>query len=295
MTDSSNSGSPLYHRVQLAADFLRSQLPAPLPRVAIILGSGLGSVSSQLASPTEIPYSAIPSFPVGKVDGHRGRILSGTLNDTPALIFEGRAHAYEGFSPADTTFPIRVIAALGIQSLVVTNAAGAVREDLRPGDLVAISDHINLTGLNPAAGPDVSDPDSAAPDPNPRLGPRFFDMSAAYSPRLRSLAIAEAARQGWTMPIGVYIGVLGPSFETPAEIRAFRTMGADLVGMSTVLEVITARQLRLEVCGISCVTNMAAGILDQPLTHGEVTLVGKQSSARLGALLSVLIPQIATE
>ncbi len=289
MTDS------LYHRVQVAADFLRSRLPAPLPRVAIILGSGLGGVTAQLASPSEIPFAEIPFFPVGRVDGHRGHLSLGTLGGTPALVFEGRAHAYEGFSPSDTTFSIRVIAALGIKSLVITNAAGAIREDLRPGDLVAISDHINLTGFNPAAGADVSDPDTAAPNPNPRLGPRFFDMSAAYSPRLRLLAIAEAARQGWRMSEGVYIGVLGPSFETPAEIGAFRSIGADLVGMSTVLEVITARQLGLEVCGISCVTNMAAGILDQPLTHGEVTLVGQQSSARLGALLSALIPRIATE
>jgi purine-nucleoside phosphorylase len=285
-----NARPDLYERVQQAAEYLRSRLPAPLPRVAVILGSGLGGVTGQLASSVEIPYAEIPSFPVGQVDGHRGRLLSGTLGGAQALVFEGRAHAYEGFSLADTTFAVRVIAALGIPSLIVTNAAGAVREDLHPGDIVAISDHINFTGINPAAGPGAAELES---ETVARLGPRFFDMSAAYSPHLRSLAQSEAARQGWTMPSGIYIGVLGPSFETPAEIRAFRTLGADLVGMSTVHEVITARQLSLEVLGISCVTNMAAGILNQPLTHGEVTLIGEQSSARLGSLLAALVPQIA--
>jgi purine-nucleoside phosphorylase len=192
---------------------------------------------------------------------------------------EGRVHGYEGYAPEDVTFAVRVLAALGIKSLVITNAAGGIRQDLRAADLVAISDHINLTGINAASGPH-----------DERLGPRFFDMSDAYSSRFRRLAKDEAARQGWTMAEGVYLGVQGPSFETPAEIRAFRTLGADLVGMSTVHEVTIARQCGMEVLGISCVTNMAAGVTDRPLGHGEVMETAAAASAKLGALLRDLVP-----
>jgi purine-nucleoside phosphorylase len=193
---------------------------------------------------------------------------------------QGRVHAYEGYSPEEVTFPTRVLGRLGIDTLVVTNAAGGVRLDLQQGQLVLISDHINLTGRNPLVG--LNDE---------RLGQRFFDMTEAYSKRLRLLAQTAAARHGIALPEGVYLSLSGPSFETPAEIRAFRSWGADLVGMSTVQEVIVARHMGIAVLGISCVTNMAAGILDQPINHLEVMETGARAQARLTTLLAELLPR----
>jgi purine-nucleoside phosphorylase len=203
---------------------------------------------------------------------------------------QGRVHAYEGYSMAQVTFPVRVLGLLGVEKLIVTNAAGGINRDYGQGAIVAISDHINLTGTNAALGPN-----------EPRFGlifgsgQRFFDMSTAYSPRLRKLAIAEAVKQGWILNEGVYIAVLGPSYETPAEIRAFRTLGADLVGMSTVHEVIVARHMGIEVLGLSVVTNMAAGVLDEPINHEEVMEIGQRISGQFTSLLTALIPQIANE
>jgi purine-nucleoside phosphorylase len=275
----------LYDRVTEAAQFLAARLPAA--KTAIVLGSGLGGVTDKIAAAVEIPYREIPHFPGTAVEGHRGRLLAGLIGDTtggvPVLAFEGRVHGYEGYSPAETTFAIRVMAALGIKTVILTNAAGGINEGYQPGDLVAISDHINLTGTDPAAGPH-----------DERLGPRFFDMTHAYAPHLREFARSVAGDQGWVMNEGVYIGVSGPSFETPAEIRAFRAMGADLVGMSTVHEVIIARQAGLQVLGISCVTNMAAGVLDRPLGHSEVMETGARASGRLGELLAALVARLAT-
>jgi purine-nucleoside phosphorylase len=275
----------LHDRVLQSSDFVRNRLRdarAAEARVAIVLGSGLGSVTDQLAVRIELPYADIPYLPATAVEGHRGRLLAGLLGGEPALIFEGRIHGYEGYTPEETTFTIRVMAALEINTLIVTNAAGAIRESFGNGELVAIADHINLTGVNAAAGPHEE-----------QLGPRFFDMSRAYDPALRALAQDTASQQGWQMAEGVYLGVQGPSFETPAEIRAFRTLGADLVGMSTVHEVIVARQCGLRVLGISCVTNMAAGVLDQPLQHGEVMATGAAASLQLGTLLSALMPRLS--
>jgi purine-nucleoside phosphorylase len=239
-------------------------------------------------NPVAIPYSEIPHFPQSTVAGHSGRLVLGTIAGVPVAVMQGRVHAYEGYSMHQVTFPTRVLGLLGINRLVVTNAAGGINTRYGQGAIVALSDHINLTGANAALGPN-----------EPRFGltsshgQRFFDMSAAYSPRLRTLARNEAARQGWTLDEGVYIAVLGPSYETPAEIRAFRNLGADLVGMSTVHEVIVARHMGIEVLGLSVVTNMAAGVLDQPINHEEVMQIGQRIAAQFTNLLTALIPQLA--
>ncbi len=260
-----------------AGAYLRSQLGSRADaKIAIVLGSGLGAFSSKLLDPTMLPYAQIPHFPMSAVPGHAGQLVAGTLGGTPVLVLQGRVHAYEGHSANAVVFAVRTLAALGVKVLVLTNAAGAIRLDLQQGQLVLLSDHINLTGLNPAGGPALAGQ------------PRFFDMTEAYSRRLRELAQAAS---GTSLIEGTYIGVLGPSFETPAEIRAFRTMGADLVGMSTVLETIAARQTGVQVLGISCVTNMAAGITAHPLSHEEVLATGRGAEQELAALLTGFVPQ----
>jgi purine-nucleoside phosphorylase len=265
----------LFERAEEAAGAIRERI-AVQPRVAIVLGSGLGSFAERIEQPVSIPYPEIPHFPRPTVEGHNGRLVVGTVAGTPVAVMQGRVHAYEGYSPEEVTFPVRVLGRLGITTLVVTNAAGGVRLDLRQGQLVLLSDHINLTGRNPVAGPN-----------DQRLGPRFFDMTNAYSKRLRLLAHSAAE-----FAEGVYLGLSGPSFETPAEIRAFRSLGADLVGMSTVHEVIVARHMGIEVLGISCVTNMAAGILEQPINHQEVMETGARAQAQLTSLLVTLLPAL---
>ena len=269
-------------RLAEAADFLRQHLgPKAEARIAVVLGTGLGAFASQLAATAELPYGAIPHFPVSGVAGHAGRLVAGTLRGVPVLVLQGRIHAYEGYPAADIVFGVRTLAALGVRVLILTNAAGGIRLDLRQGQLVLISDHINLSGLNPAVGPLLENKE------------RFFDMSEAYSRRLRELAHAAAAANGSYITEGVYVSVLGPSFETPAEIRAFRIMGADLVGMSTTLEAIAARQAGVEVLGISCVTNMAAGVEPHPLSHAEVLETGRAVEQQLAALLSEILPRTA--
>ena len=264
--------------VQEAAAFLRKRLGDPSPaaiKIAIVLGSGLGAFASQLTDPVTLPYADIPHFPVSAVPGHAGQLVAGMLDGVPVLVMQGRVHAYEGHSANSVVFAVRTLAALGVKVLVLTNAAGGLRLDLRQGQLVLLSDHINFTGLNPSAGPALAGQ------------PRFFDMTGAYSRPLRELAQAASSIP---LPEGVYLGVLGPSFETPAEIRAFRTMGADLVGMSTVLETIAARQAGVAVLGISCVTNMAAGITAHPLSHEEVLATGRAVEHGLAALLTGFVP-----
>ena len=267
----------LYERASEAAAFLESKTPLR-PLVAVVLGSGLGGFASTLEDPIAIPFAEIPHFPQSTVPGHSGRLIAGTLHGTPVAVMQGRVHAYEGYSSEQVTFPIRVLARFGVRGIVLTNAAGGIRESFAQGDLVLISDHINFTGCNPASGPN-----------DERLGPRFFDMTEAYSRRLRTLA----NENGPPLQEGVYLSLLGPSFETPAEIRAFRTWGADLVGMSTVQETIVARHMGLEVLGISCVTNMAAGIQGEPLSHQEVMETGKRVEARLAELLARVLPAMA--
>src|SRR5207237_8217980 len=233
--------------------------------VGIILGSGLGGFASQVADAVSIPYSEIPHFPQSTVFGHSGKLVLGAIGGVHVAVMQGRVHAYEGYTMQQVTFPARVLGLLGCRTLIVTNAAGGIRPDIPQGSLVAISDHINLTGLNAALGP--NEPRFAC---IPTAGQRFFDISNAYSPTLRQLAHAEAESQGIPLTDGVYLAVLGPSFETPAEIRAFRILGADLVGMSTVHEVIAARHMGVEVLGISLVTNMAAGVSGEIIQHEDV-------------------------
>lgn len=282
----------LYAQAQAAAAYIRAKAPLQ-PSLGIILGSGLGDFASQVQSPITIPYAEIPHFPQSTVVGHSGQLVLGTIAGVPVAVMQGRVHAYEGYPMPQVTFPTRVLGLLGCTTLIVTNAAGGIRPNIPQGSLVAISDHINLTGTNAALGP--NEPRFAIA---PGFGERFFDMSTAYSPHLRALAIAEAARQGFTLSEGVYLAVLGPSFETPAEIRAFRTLGADLVGMSTVHEVIVARHMGLHVLGLSLVTNMAAGVPSlgqdtaETIHHEEVMEIGRRVERQFTSLLTALIPQL---
>lgn len=278
----------LYARATAASGTIRSLTPLQ-PQLGLILGSGLGDFADRVDNATVIPYSEIPNFPVSTVAGHSGRLVIGTIGGIPIAVMQGRVHAYEGYSMAQVSFPVRVLGALGIKRLIITNAAGGINTRYGQGAIVAISDHINLTGANAALGPNEA-----------RFGPRFFDMTQAYSPALRQLAREEAAKQGWKLDEGVYVAVLGPSYETPAEIRAFRTLGADLVGMSTVHEVIVARHMGIELLGLSVVTNMAAGVPQsaeeteaQPINHEEVMDTGRRIASQFTGLLTALIPQLA--
>jgi purine-nucleoside phosphorylase len=283
MTQTNNQSvtDDLHARALAAAAYIRS-VAQHQPRLGLVLGSGLGDFADHVQKAVTIPYSEIPNFPVSTVPGHSGRLVVGEIEGVPVVVMQGRVHAYEGYSMSEVTFPTRVLGLLGVKQLIVTNAAGGINPDYGQGAIVAISDHINFTGRNSVAGPN-----------EPRFGPRFFDMTHAYSPDLRRLARKEAATQGWKLEEGVYIAVFGPSYETPAEIRAFRTLGADLVGMSTVHEVIAARHMGIDVLGLSVVTNMAAGVLDQPINHEEVMETGRRIAGQFTSLLTALIPQLA--
>jgi purine-nucleoside phosphorylase len=271
----------LFEKANAAAAFVAAKTEMR-PLVAIVLGSGLGAFAEQLEEATAIAFAEIPHFPRSTVPGHSGKLVIGKVSGFPVAVMQGRVHAYEGYSSEEVTFPIRVLGRMGVKKLVLTNAAGGINEGLKQGQLVLIADHINLSGRNPVAGPD-----------DERWGPRFFDMSEAYSSRLRLLAIEAARSMEFCLYEAVYLSVLGPSFETPAEIRAFRALGADLVGMSTVQETIVARQIGMEVLGISCVTNMAAGIQKEPLSHEEVMATGRAVEAQLAGLLRRIVPMMA--
>jgi purine-nucleoside phosphorylase len=273
----------LYEHASEAAQFIAARTSLR-PTIGIVLGSGLGGFATRVENALVIPYSEIPHFPQSTAPGHDGRLLIGTLNGTPVAVMQGRVHGYEGYVSGQIAFPTRVLARFGIRTLILTNAAGGIRTTFREGQLVLISDHINLTGQNPAIGPN-----------DERFGLRFFDMGDAYSRRLRALAHTAAKSEGLALEEGVYLSVPGPSYETPAEIRAFRTLGADLVGMSTVLETIAARHMGVEVLGISCVTNMAAGIKDQPLTAEEVFETGRKVEQQFARLLARIVAAIAEE
>jgi len=276
----------IFTKAQEAVDHIFSLATLP-PRIGIILGSGLGAFASKVENPVDIPYAEIPHFPRSTVAGHSGVLILGTIAGVHVAVMQGRVHAYEGYPMEQVTFPARVLGLLGCRTLIVTNAAGGIRPDIPQGSLVAISDQINLTGTNAALGP--NDSRFAI---KPGAGQRFFDMSTAYSPALRKLAHEEAARQNIPLSDGVYLAVLGPSFETPAEIRAFRALGADLVGMSTVHEVIVARHMGIEVLGISLVTNMAAGVTGEVIQHEDVMEVGRRVERQFTGLLTALVPQI---
>ncbi|OUM96837.1 MAG: purine-nucleoside phosphorylase [Thermobacillus sp. ZCTH02-B1] len=266
--------------IREAADFIRSRA-ALVPEIALILGSGLGVLADHVEDAAVIPYRDIPHFPLSTVEGHAGELVVGRLAGRNVVIMRGRFHMYEGYGPELTAFPVRVMKALGARTLVVTNAAGGINTSYRPGDLMLITDHLNLTGRNPLVGPNDDE-----------LGPRFPDMSEAYSRRLRAIARETAREQGLELREGVYAGLLGPSYETPAEIRMLRALGADAVGMSTVAEVIAARHCGLDVLGISCISNMAAGILDQPLSHEEVMETTERVKSRFLALVTGVIPRL---
>jgi purine-nucleoside phosphorylase len=277
------STGDLFARAEHAAKFVLARTRLR-PRLGVVLGSGLGAFAEELAGAARIDYARIPGFPASTVECHAGRMVIGTTGGVPVAVLAGRLHFYEGFSMDEVTFPARVLGRMGIRALVITNAAGGISADYRQGALVLIRDHINLQGTNPLIGHN-----------DDRFGLRFPDMTHAFSERLRAIAREEGAWQGTELHEGVYAAVTGPSFETPAEIRALRTLGADLVGMSTVPEVIVARQMGIEVLAISCVTNLAAGILDQPITHEEVLETGERGRDRFTALLRGIVPRIAKE
>ncbi len=245
-------------KIKEAAAFIRKELGLQ-PEIGLILGSGLGVLADMIEEATVVAYETIPHFPVSTVEGHAGELVAGKVRGKTILIMKGRFHAYEGYGAETVSFPVRVMKELGIHTLIVTNAAGGINTSYQVGDIMVIGDHLNMTSRNPLMGPN----DDA-------LGVRFPDMSEAYSRKLRKLAHEVAAKQNFSLREGVYVGLLGPSYETPAEIRMLRTLGADAVGMSTVPEVIVARHSGIEVLGFSCISNMAAGILDQPLSHAEV-------------------------
>jgi purine-nucleoside phosphorylase len=277
-----------FEQVQEAAAFLRTRLGAVAAKIGIVLGSGLGAVADAIENPILVPYAEIPHFPQSTVEGHSGRIVAGVLGGVPVLAMQGRVHFYEGYTPQQVTFPMRVLGALGVCTALLTNAAGGIQDGYRIGQLLVLADHINFLGFNPLVG--ANEPRFAF---HPGAGLRFFDMTEAYSKQLRALAQQAAEAEGFTMDEGIYLAVSGPSFETPAEIRAFRTLGATLVGMSTVPETIVARHMGLEVLGISCVTNLAAGLGATQLSHQEVFEAGKQVEHRLAGLFKRLLPQIA--
>ncbi|MWV44996.1 purine-nucleoside phosphorylase [Paenibacillus sp. HJL G12] len=264
--------------IQEAAAYIQGKTEVK-PEVGLILGSGLGILADLIQDGISIPYQDIPHFPVSTVEGHDGELLLGTIEGRAVVMMKGRFHMYEGYGPEVTAFPVRVMKELGVTSLLVTNAAGGVNTSYEPGDLMVISDHLNLTGKNPLIGPN----DAA-------LGVRFPDMSEGYSRRLRSLLKDTAESKGIHVQEGVYAGLLGPTYETPAEIRMLRTLGADAVGMSTVSETIVARHAGLEVLGISCISNMAAGILDQPLSHDEVMETTERVREKFLSLVLAVIP-----
>ncbi|WP_310550151.1 purine-nucleoside phosphorylase [Paenibacillus glufosinatiresistens] len=266
--------------IQEAAVFIKDRCTVA-PEIGLILGSGLGILADLIENEVSIPYQEIPHFPVSTVEGHEGELLIGTIRGRRVVMMKGRFHMYEGYGPETTAFPVRVMKELGVASLLVTNAAGGVNTGFSAGDLMLLTDHLNLTGRNPLIGPN----DAA-------LGVRFPDMSEPYSRRLLQAARETAAEQDFSFREGVYAGLLGPCYETPAEVRMLRTLGADAVGMSTVSETIVARHAGIEVLGISCITNMAAGILDQPLSHGEVMETAERVRERFLGLVLALIPKM---
>ncbi len=276
------SASVLLAQLDAAAAHVRTRSPLR-PAIGLVLGSGLGAFAETLDEATAIPYREIPHFPTSTAVGHKGELVLGHSRGVPVAVMAGRVHFYEGYSLQQVAFPVRVLARLGVRTLVVTNAAGAVNTSYRPGELMLLADHINLMGDHPLIGPNED-----------ALGQRFFDMSAAYDPALRALAGQAAQAAGIVAHSGVYLALTGPSYETPAEIRMLRTLGADAVGMSTVPEVLAARHMGLRVLGLSCLTNMAAGVLDQPLDHGEVLEVGERVKARLLDLLARVVTGVAT-
>jgi purine-nucleoside phosphorylase len=252
------------------------------PAVGLVLGSGLGAFADTLDKAVRIPYPEIPHFPTSTAIGHAGELVVGTSHGVPVAVMAGRVHHYEGYSLQQVVFPVRVLGRFGVKTLILTNAAGSVNVNYKPGELMVVDDHINYMGSNPCIGPNEE-----------QLGQRFFDMSEAYDPRLREIAEKACWKAGVPVRHGVYIAFTGPSYETPAEIKMCRTLGADAVGMSTVPEVIAARHMGIRILGISCITNMAAGVLKQKLDHREVLAVGEKVKAGLMDVLGRIIQDAA--
>lgn len=266
--------------LQEAVAFIEPKLTEK-PTIGLVLGSGLGVLADEIENPVVIPYHEIPGFTVSTVVGHKGQLVIGKLQGKQVVAMQGRFHFYEGHGLDAVVFPIRVMKLLGVETIIVTNAAGGINEGYDPGDLMLISDHINMTFRNPLIGPNDDE-----------LGARFPDMSEAYSKELRQLAHQVASEQGIKLREGVYVGLLGPSYETPAEIRMLRLLGGDAVGMSTVPEVIVARHMKVKVLGISCISNMAAGILEQPLSHDEVMETTEKVKTQFLALVNGIVAKL---
>jgi purine-nucleoside phosphorylase len=276
---------PSDHREQIrtASRIVREAIDTS-PRFGLILGSGLGALADTLEEAVRIPYEDIPFWPESTVEGHSGQLVIGTHGGVEVAVMQGRAHLYEGYAPWEVAFPIRVLSRIGCDGLVVSNAAGAINRSFSVGDLMLIEDHLNLQGTNACLGANLDD-----------IGPRFFDMTRAYDPAYRELARQAASKLGLTLREGVYAAVLGPSYETPAEIRMLEAMGADAVGMSTVPEVTAANHAGMRAVGISCLSNMAAGVLDQPLDHDEVMQTGERVRESFMALIAELVAAMAAE
>src|ERR1700730_2280384 len=272
-----------FTNTESAAHFLLSQTTLR-PKIGLVLGSGLGGFADELSGAIRIPYTRIPSFPRSTAIGHAGQMVMGTAAGTPVAVMQGRVHLYEGYSAREVVFPMRVFGRMNIRAVILTNAAGGINLEYKQGALVVLTDHINLQGDNPLVGPN-----------DERYGLRFPDMTQAYWKPYREIALQAAIKLGKMLYQGVYAALLGPSYETPAEIRYLRTIGADLVGMSTISEVIAARHMGVKVLAISCVTNMAAGILEQPINHDEVLETGERVKADFAALLHALLPEIVRD
>ncbi|MFT6631358.1 MAG: purine-nucleoside phosphorylase [Bacteriovoracaceae bacterium] len=271
----------MFQKVEETANFIQSQLEGRAPKVGIVLGSGLGVFADKVIDKIEIPYSEIPNFHQPTVTGHKGRLVIGTVSGVEVAVFQGRFHNYEGHPLEDVVLPVRVLSQIGVEKLILTNAAGGISSDYSPGELVYITDHINLTGNSPLMGPN-----------DERFGVRFPDMSEAYNKQLNSLLLDSAKELDMVIKPGVYAGVLGPAYETPAEIRMLKIMGADMVGMSTVPESIAANHAGLKVCGISCITNLAAGISKEKLNHDDVKDVANMVMEKFTKLLDKAVEKI---
>ena len=270
----------LFDRAERAAEQIRSRANT-IPKVAVVLGSGLGAFADELEESTAISYKEIHGFAQATVEGHAGKLVIGKAGDVPIAAMQGRFHFYEGYPLDDVTFPIRVLKLLGVKTLILTNAAGSLNTELTPGSLMIISDHINLMGANPLIGPNED-----------RFGPRFPDLTSTYDPELQSLVIEEAKAMDIDLRRGVYAALSGPSYETPAEIHMVRTLGADAVGMSTVPEAIVARHMEMRIIGLSCITNLAAGVSNRPIDHSQVMEIGKRVRAEFTELLRRVIARV---
>ena len=276
------ASSGLYERAEHAARVVRSRT-TETPRVAVILGSGLGGFADDFEDAVGIPYEEIPGFSRSTAQGHAGKLVIGKIDQVPLVAMQGRVHYYEGYSLEQVTFPVRVFKLLGIKTLILTNAAGGVNVQLSQGALMVLSDHLNLMGDNPLRGSNDN-----------RFGPRFPDMTSVYAPELQEIVIEEAKGLNVEVRRGIYAALAGPSYETPAEIHLMRNLGADAVGMSTVPEAIVARQMDIEVLGISCITNMAAGISDEPINHEDVMATGDRVRETFTQLLRRVVTRVST-